>query len=63
MREGVRIPESLRASGHALPVISQKGAIAETARALKAWTAKHPNPCVPRARRAAGNLPTTHFIP
>ena len=50
MRENIRIPEALRASGHELPVVTKKGTLADASRALKTWAAKNPSPYTWRGR-------------
>ena len=44
MLEAIRLPESLRASGHELPVATKRGTLMDATRALKAWAQKHPSP-------------------
>lgn len=57
MRDQIKLPSHLLASGHDVAdPLRKRGAAAETARALREWSAKHPNPFTPRSRKARQNF-------
>lgn len=54
MRADIKPPPHLAASGHGIvDPMAKRGSCAQTARALREWTEKNPNPFTPRSRAAS----------